>query len=385
MRNNMSTEFEYLNGALTIKFHINDNVYEMRITSWGQGVKVTYIIDEVIEPDDNLIKSYGINLLAIIATDAGLDWFQTIPDNIRNKIVNFESATGYGLSLPTLITISSSESAKELFLKDQMLFWILITTAFEQKWDYESVKVICSLNKRSILDICCFAGSKAFLKMINRMNPEKLDLNSYRYLHKETHKINYIKVNHIKNLDLKLLALLNEYQFLYYAKFIHSYSGEHNVMNLRSLIKDTLSMAVDLRILNPEKVLSQIPDIQTLENLHDKWAKKLNESNLENLKEITFPTPPKKGNEDILPIENGYELALEGQTQSHCARTYQREVCNGDYYVYKVLAPERATLGLKRQNDEWMINQIQLRSNDKPSDDTIAAIHSWFYKDKHLS
>jgi hypothetical protein len=381
MNNSASAKFEYIDNILKIKFKINDLFYEMHLTSWDKGVVIDYIVDGVIEADDNIIKCYGVNLLAILASDAGRTWYQTIPDDIGAKIKSFESATGYGLSIPTLILISRDKNAKELFINDQLLFWILITTAFEQKWDYRSVNSVCSLNKRAILDICCFADSKAFLKMINRMKSDNLDLSAYRSLHKETHKINYLKINHIKNLNLKLIALLNEYPFLYSAKFIHHYPGDYNVMSLRSLIKDLLSLARNLRIANPEKVLTQISDMQTLENLHDRWAEKLNNIDFEALKEIIFPPPPKKGNDDIIAIENAYELALEGRTQSHCVRSYQQTVSNGDYYVYKILAPERATLGLKRQGREWVINQIQLRSNNSPSEETVSSVHNWFYAD----
>jgi len=380
MNNKFSTEFAYINYTLTIKFNINDATYEIRLTSWDLGIEVKYIVDGEIEPDSDLIKSYGINLLAIIDSDAGKKWFKSIPDDIGKELIGFENATGYGLSIPTLIVISSDEYARELFLNDYLLFWIIMTTAFEFGWDYISVKAICSLDKKSILDICGFADSKAFHKMMHRIKLGKLDLGSYRFLNNKTHKINYSKINHIKNLDKNLLSLLCEFPFLYNAKFIHTYSCEqHNALEIRLLIKDVISMAEDLQIQNIEKVLCQIHDLRTLENLHDRWARKLNESNFEHLKEIKFPQPPKRGTEDIIPIENAYELAIEGQTQSHCVRTYQREILTGDYYVYRVLAPERATVGLKRQNGEWLINQIRLRSNNNPSEETVKAVQDWFY------
>ena len=65
-----------------------------------------------------------------------------------------------------------------------------------------------------------------------------------------------------------------------------------------------------------------------------------------------FPKAPIKGvRGSIEPLMSAADLEREGKRQEHCVAVYISRVVAGTWYVYKVLHPERATLGLRRSAD----------------------------------
>ncbi len=91
-----------------------------------------------------------------------------------------------------------------------------------------------------------------------------------------------------------------------------------------------------------------------------------------------FPPPPFPGDEVFVPIRDPRELKLEGRFMRHCVNTYLRKVEVGAVCVYKVLAPERATLGLRRVSAlHWEILDLKCVCNQRPSAATVAAVNTW--------
>jgi hypothetical protein len=226
--------------------------------------------------------------------------------------------------------------------------------------------------------------SKSFIKMLNKIDFKRHDLFSYRFICNNARQINYSKINHFRYIDIELMTVLNEYPFLYYSKLMHKYSEDFDLNETAALIEDTVSMANELQIKNYDQNICACKTIKALQSLHDKWVEKLNNKNFEHLRSITFPLPPYPETETIKPICNAYDLAVEGKTQKHCVRAYQRRIENQEYYAYKVIYPERATLGLVKKNNDWQIDQIQLRCNGQPSEQTIIHVKNWFYENSSV-
>ena len=61
----------------------------------------------------------------------------------------------------------------------------------------------------------------------------------------------------------------------------------------------------------------------------------------------------------------------------HCAGTYAVSVARGVAYLYRVLAPERATLLLKRVEAGWRIDEIRGFANRRVSKETGLAAARW--------
>ena len=143
------------------------------------------------------------------------------------------------------------------------------------------------------------------------------------------------------------------------------------------LLKDTTSMALRLD-LEVDQDINLCANTHTLRLLHDRMVKVLNQLAIDDLPFITFPEPPLLGNDDIIPITNNKQLHHEGANLHHCVATYEVGVLRGDYYVYSVMAPERATLGMRISEDGSVrIDQLKKAHNQKPSQDMVDSVRAW--------
>jgi len=68
----------------------------------------------------------------------------------------------------------------------------------------------------------------------------------------------------------------------------------------------------------------------------------------------------------------------EGMEMKHCVGGYVDRVMGGDVFIYRVLAPERATMEVQRLPDEkFRIEQVKLYRNGKASKATLNILNQW--------
>lgn len=104
-----------------------------------------------------------------------------------------------------------------------------------------------------------------------------------------------------------------------------------------------------------------------------------------------WPTPPVEGNAHIVPIDSPEMLVEEGYRMHHCVPSYADVIYTGHCYLYRVLAPQRATLYITRVNGPglhghrgWNIGELRLVCNGEPSAETRQAVLSWLRTARHL-
>ena len=96
--------------------------------------------------------------------------------------------------------------------------------------------------------------------------------------------------------------------------------------------------------------------------------------------EVEFPPPPLPGIETLVPIQSVPELRQEGQRQHNCVGSYWRRVAHGEIYVYRVLAPERATLSIKcNASGNWCRDELKASHNRRVQSDTRRHVDWWLY------
>lgn len=79
-----------------------------------------------------------------------------------------------------------------------------------------------------------------------------------------------------------------------------------------------------------------------------------------------YPSPPVPGTKDIIPLTSAGELHAEGKDLGHCVATYEWQVRLGSTYIYRILAPERATLSIIRGADgRWYRAELKGSGNCK--------------------
>jgi hypothetical protein len=133
----------------------------------------------------------------------------------------------------------------------------------------------------------------------------------------------------------------------------------HDVAEPRGLqlFWDTLRMG---RILDWVEFPRQFVSWERLASVHDDMAQRLGVTTayIDTLP-ARFPAPPFIGNVEIQPIRSPQELQEEGQGMHHCVIAYAHDVAAGQQYVYRVLAPVRATLAITRTHNGWVCSQMK--------------------------
>lgn len=91
-----------------------------------------------------------------------------------------------------------------------------------------------------------------------------------------------------------------------------------------------------------------------------------------------FSDPPVQGTDEIVPLRNTRELIAEGRKQRNCVGNYSDRVKAGTCYIYKVLAPERATLSIvKDSGGRWMVSELLAICNKPVAVQTRDFIEEW--------
>ena len=98
-------------------------------------------------------------------------------------------------------------------------------------------------------------------------------------------------------------------------------------------------------------------------------------------KKYAFQSPPIPGTDKIVPVVSSIELKQEGKSQGNCVGSYEKSVRSGKTYIYRILAPGRATLSIVQASDGcWRRSELKAKSNRAVSHQTAAAVDRWLYE-----
>ncbi len=92
----------------------------------------------------------------------------------------------------------------------------------------------------------------------------------------------------------------------------------------------------------------------------------------------TFPPPPVPGTESVVYLQNARALIIEGKEMHHCVGSYANAAAAGECFIYKVLAPERATVEVSVDaRGRARIAQAKGPCNGELTQDTHEALKEW--------
>ncbi len=150
--------------------------------------------------------------------------------------------------------------------------------------------------------------------------------------------------------------------------------------------QDEMSMHHLFRLRDIEEMSSRmrpgksavISSIDRLSEVYEQMVEEVNRVEREGLFQYLFPEPPFPGTKIIEPIKSPLELLQEGETQHNCAATYTERVADGKAYLYRVVAPERATVCVLRRRRKWVLSEIKASCNRPVKFETAKAVTGWF-------
>jgi len=350
----------------------------VKITPWHQGISWSGASEAEPQTIAELTEM-GMPFAAICGEEGATSWLATFPEGLQKRLVEYEfkyRGTVYAL----LWCISRSTYARELFESNPLLVWLLLKTAQAEQWDTHYVLNLFSYKRTKIFLACRLSESKAALKLITKVKFSHFSQREFEVIKAYDWRDASKSLSHLPFLDNRLLKFLQHYPYMKASKLIQNFRSEWNWREFNMIFKDTLNMADNLGIRDIIFRISLCKDINQLTNLHDKLAVEINEQNCKEVPLLEYKKPPVEGTQLIVPIMNNHDLYEEGKTQHHCIASYHARIFHGEYYVYKILEPERATLGIKLiRGGGYSIDQIYLKYNGIVSTATRESVIAWFH------
>jgi hypothetical protein len=143
-----------------------------------------------------------------------------------------------------------------------------------------------------------------------------------------------------------------------------------------ALLRDILAMKFEIE---DDRPIPVVASMRKLKDIHDGVSVEFQK--LETLRKSLgpLPRPPLLGIKDqIVPICTKTELLAEGRMQKNCVASHAERVIAGEYYIYRVLHPSRATLSVSLQSDgNWQISELELSCNRPVNGATRAFVNQW--------
>jgi len=363
----------------------------LTLTSWqnNNGISWKTLIDGKIEQHSNPFETppFPFNFL-----ESGLlqYWREQIPGKLMLQLRRFK-----GNAFGILNLCSRYQYADELFNNHPTLFWL--TFMYIQKHSKEEAEFIelCRLKQTEILKSINLPAKKPALKLLHKIKARHYAQNEYDLI-RSLLRLNIERLNHLETVPIPLIELILHFPKLLNSKLLNRWNDK-GIKHLRESIQDIehMSRRIGLDSNATNQQLYGCKNMIQLEELHDKLVKQFDKAMADitsRKKEVSavplwipFPPPPLLGNENIVPISDRKTLFEEGRQQRHCVAVYDEDIIKGQYYVYQVLRPERATLGIvikKKQSHSLQqnvsIDQLKGYHNKTVSQATKAIVLDWF-------
>ncbi len=357
-------------------FHFREAV--ISIEPWEKGIQWSSQIDGRLEtfaalPDPGLP-------FALLAQERGAAaWLAGIPEEFLQPVLAYEEQHQTN-AFPLLWFLSRSDRARDLFASQPRLVWLILESAREADWPTDRVLALFGENRAKIVHLC-IQGQKSTLKTLSKIQSARWGRHEFALLKALPTLSHAAALNHLRTLDFRLLEFLVHFPRLIGSRLLTPYQADWPWARFSELVGDTLLVAANLGIRNIFERIGACGSVQDLAQLHNRLVAQLNQMELERAPLVDYPPPPVPGTPDIIPITNSRDLALEGRIQHHCVGSYHRAILGERYYVYRVMQPERATLGLRliyyHGRTTVHLEQLKRSYNQPPSSATVECVNGW--------
>jgi hypothetical protein len=239
---------------------------------------------------------------------------------------------------------------------------------------------LSTLKQREIARWLGFPGSQAWANILSKIPADIVSLESVLSLQRAAGHSDLEKLlSHLGAINAGVIGLVTSQPALQVITpsllaEVAQAPDERNSAQLFHLVNDIVDLHSRAR---PNWAVRPFRSIAEVQRKHqetvDEYA-----AFLTMVEEGRLPEPPLPGTEQIIPLSDAEHLHVEGCSQHNCVGSYAEQVRKGQCYLYKVLAPERATLSIAKGPDGcWAIQQLRLSFNRPPSPATWKLVQDW--------
>ncbi len=386
--------------TLSVGFEEYGQPFRLVFTSWEDGIRWARVAAGESERMP-LDLDPGLPLLDPTVTWAH-PWQDCIPHAVRRMLEPFTTERW-----ALLAWASRSQAALDLLLSAPMLLWLLLVTASRQGWSESHIEACLIARRRDILAACGLHPAPSTLKRLARLEGPHFDRHTYAWIVDwlgDAHRVRALA--HYPTLHQTHRRLLHAFpDFAATVIVRHAPDSLDDLTEFKHWVTDSLRMARQLgREGETIKALGACRDLAALQRVHDRLTAYMNAASVRSamgcegaeaatlfamntalawvdsgdIEDVAYGSPPVPGTDAIIPIRSRRELADEGREQQHCVLSYHTEIRSGRYWVYRVLQPERCTLGLTlTPGIRPRIDQLKGYRNGSVDPETRAMVQAW--------
>lgn len=245
-------------------------------------------------------------------------------------------------------------------------------------WTMRTARRLVRIRRRDALRWLGFPGHEAAARLMRRIPSRSVTVQRALYL-RDALKDDLVQslLAHVPRINASVIRIATDPRLRDAATpRLLTELGQDRREDRRSVLARRL-----LEVIWYRQLFSQVPatygTVRGIAADHEEMIHAFQTSGVEHLRTFTLPPPPVSGTASIVPVRDVVELVREGRDQHHCVATYTLAVVRGEMYIYRVLAPERATLSIRRCGTCWEIDQLEKACNQPVSPETWGVTNEW--------
>ncbi len=380
-------EFDPASQRLTVTLGlVPEGGFQVRLRSWneGGGVELKEGVRWTRNDDAFDFPIVSDDVCDLESTHPVRAYHDVLPTDVTKVLRQFSS-----LQCRLLHVLGQFPESAEMAESAPILFW-LASNMLGPTPSKADVRRLYTRRRVSILESFCAASSRSHLKFLSKIC-------EFSYLRKDLELLRRIlndgeflkKVRHYRQINWPVLKVF------YTQRYVMDLGCAKDCLAVESCrdafrylykvcrdIRDIRMMCKMLECENPERQVLAMKSAFQIRNLHDKIARDLSKRERETIIAHygeNFPPSPLKETKDIEYISNVGDLIEEGLVMRHCVGEFVYQALRGDVFIYRVHAPERATMAVQRSADgAFRIEQVKLYRNGKAAKETCIALNRWF-------
>ena len=269
--------------------------------------------------------------------------------------------------------------------RDNLGLAMLIAQArISERWRFRGVARLARRKRVEIAAACGLPAQKQWVKLLTRTDDDSLSFHCVQQLRAiARYTPDAIEqLRHLPRVTGGVLGLVTPELFPHVQpSLLHEVAADplqrervrYHRGRTEGTLNDTLHMLAALG--EPIPVFRSVAQ---LDQLHDEVAERVWARQPDRTR--PFALPPLPETDAIIGLRSPLELRAEAKQQRNClAAGYWADDCyDGDLYIYRITAPERASVAIRRDiRGDWRIVEFKTRFNDDPSRATVRAVHGW--------
>jgi hypothetical protein len=247
--------------------------------------------------------------------------------------------------------------------------------------DSETPSRLLRMRRKAICGCLGFPATEAMVRILSKVPPEDCRLESLLVL-RERVRVRWIHkaLSHLPVINKAVLAVLRSKAWRSVTPAFLAECATHPANTLEGSLPGTLlDEAASLYQQWKKRRLRKhlFKSVSQLERFIRKSEACYNDEKLLKEASIQFPPPPLPGTETIQPISTPHLLHEEARQQHNCVRQQLNDIVGGMLYLYRMIAPERATIGIYPAEEGWKLGEILGAGNKPVSEETERVAKAW--------